>query len=199
MNLHTPQAVFLFGLLVYVAVRSTYRKRAAGTSASISRSDRRDRFLVLLVVAGQIVLPLLYLFSHWLDFANHQSPLFAPWLGAVSWLAGLWTFWRSHADLGTNWSVGLELRDTHRLVTQGIYRIVRHPMYAAFIMFGVSQALLLPNWIAGASALVAVALLCFIRIPNEEAMMREFFGEEYRDYMKQTGGLIPRLGTTDQV
>ena len=184
MNLHAPQAIFLIGLLLYVAIRSVYRERAAGATTTVTRSNQRDRFLVLLVVLGQIVLPLLYLFS--------------PWLGAATWLVGLWVFWRSHADLGTNWSVSLGLRSTHRLVTQGIYHLVRHPMYAAFILFGVAQALLLPNWIAGTSALVAVALLCVIRIPNEEAMMCEFFGQEYRDYMKRTGGVIPRLGTANE-
>jgi hypothetical protein len=58
--------------------------------------------------------------------------------------------------------------------------------------------LLLPNWLAGASALAAVALLCAIRIPNEEAMMCEFFGQEYRDYMKRTGSVIPRPGTAHE-
>jgi protein-S-isoprenylcysteine O-methyltransferase Ste14 len=191
MNLHTPQAIFLIGLVAYVAIRSVFQKRAAGATTTVTRSDQRDRFLVLLVVLGQIVLPLLYVFSPWLNFANYESRSFAPWLGAVTWLVGLWAFWRSHADLGTNWSVTLELRSTHQLVTQGVYRFVRHPMYAAFILFGVAQALLLPNWLAGPSALVAVALLCVIRIPNEEAMMCEFFGQEYRDYMKRTGGVIP--------
>jgi protein-S-isoprenylcysteine O-methyltransferase Ste14 len=71
-------------------------------------------------------------------------------------------------------------------------------MYAAFILFGVAQALLLPNWLAGGSALVAVAILCVIRIPNEEAMMCEFFGREYRNYMKRTGGVIPRLGVASE-
>jgi protein-S-isoprenylcysteine O-methyltransferase Ste14 len=193
MNLHTPQALFLIGLLLYVAIRSTYQKRAAGATTAVTRSNKRDRFLILLVILGQIVVPLLYLFSTWLNFANYESPIFAPWLGAITWFVGLWAFWRSHADLGTNWSVSLELRSTHQLVTQGIYGLVRHPMYAAFILFGLAQALLLPNWLAGTSALVAVALLCVIRIPNEEAMMREFFGQEYHDYMKRTDCVIPVL------
>jgi protein-S-isoprenylcysteine O-methyltransferase Ste14 len=197
MNLHTPQTIFLIGLLLYVAIRSMYQKRAAGVTTTVTRSNKQDRLLVLLVVLGQIVLPLLYLFSPWLNFANYESPIFAAWLGAVTWLVGLWAFWRAHADLGTNWSVSLELRSTHQLVTQGIYRLVRHPMYAAFVLLGMSQALLLPNWLAGASALVAVALLCVFRIPNEEAMMCEFFGQEYRDYMKRTGGVIPRPGTAN--
>ncbi|MGH8060669.1 MAG: protein-S-isoprenylcysteine O-methyltransferase [Pseudoxanthomonas sp.] len=193
MNLHAPQAVFLVGLLVFVGIRSLYQRRAAGTTTTVTRSTGQDRFLILLVALGQLVLPLLYLFSPWLDFANHESPFLAPWLGAATWLIGLGLFWRSHADLGIHWSVTLELRSTHRLVTRGVYRLVRHPMYAAFILFGVAQALLLPNWIAGSSMMVAVALLCAVRIPNEEAMTCGFFGQEYRDYMQRTGSVIPRL------
>jgi protein-S-isoprenylcysteine O-methyltransferase Ste14 len=194
MNLHAPQAIFLAGLAAYIAIRSVFQRRAADATATVTRSGKPDRFLILLVVLGQIVLPLLYLFSPWLDFANHASPTLAPWLGAATWLAGLWLFRRAHADLGTNWSVTLELRSTHRLVTHGVYRLVRHPMYAAFVLLGVAQALLLPNWLAGSSALLATALLCIVRIPGEEAMMCEFFGQDYRDYMKRTGGVIPRLG-----
>lgn len=198
MNLHAPQIIFLIGLLVYVAVRSVFQKRVAGATTTVTRSTRLDRLLILLVILGQIALPLLYLFSSWLNFANYASPILAPWLGAITWLAGLWVFWRSHADLGTNWSVSLELRSTHQLVTQGVYRLVRHPMYAAFVLLGMAQALLLPNWLAGASALATIALLCVIRIPNEEAMMCEFFGPAYRDYMKRTGGIVPRPGAADE-
>ena len=194
MNLHTSQAIFLIGLLLYLLLRAVYQKRAASATTTVTRSNKHDRFLVLLVILGQIVLPLLYLFSPWLNFANYESPVIALRLGALAWVVGLWVFWRSHADLGTNWSVSLELRSTHQLVTRGVYRFVRHPMYAAFVLLGVAQALLLPNWLAGGFALVAVVLLCVVRIPNEEAMMCEFFGQEYRDYMKRTGGVVPRLG-----
>ncbi len=46
-------------------------------------------------------------------------------------VAALWLFWRSHADLGRNWSQAFELRKGHELITHGVYRVVRHPMYAA--------------------------------------------------------------------
>lgn len=84
MNLHAPQAIFLIGLLAYVAIRSTYQKRAAGAKTAVTRTNTRDRLLVLLVVLGQIVLPFLYLPSPWPDFANHASPLSALWLGAAT-------------------------------------------------------------------------------------------------------------------
>ena len=105
----------------------------------------------------------------------------------------LWLFWRSHADLGLNWSMHLRVREGHELVTRGVYRRVRHPMYSAIWLFSSAQALLLANAAAGWSALLTFGILYFIRVPQEEAMMCETFGQAYRDYMQDTGRLWPRL------
>ena len=110
-------------------------------------------------------------------------------------VAALWLFWRSHTDLGQNWSVTLELRKGHQMVTQGVYRRIRHPMYASIWLFGLGQGLLLENWLAGWSALVSFTPMYFFRVPREEQMMFEFFGQEYRDYKQRTGRLVPRMGT----
>ena len=128
-----------------------------------------------------------------IGFADYPLPAFAPWCGAVLMLLALWLFWRSHADLGQNWSVTLEVRKGHQLVTHGVYRRIRHPMYAAIFLFCLAQGLLLPNWLAGWSALVPFALMYLLRIRREEQMMLQFFGEEYRDYMGRTWRLLPRL------
>ncbi len=113
--------------------------------------------------------------------------------------AALWLFWRSHADLGPNWSVTLELRKGHQLVQRGVYRSIRHPMYASIWLFSMGQGLLLDNWLAGWSALASFAPLYFVRTPREEQMMCEFFGQEYRDYMRQTGRLLPRLSVKQTI
>ena len=102
-------------------------------------------------------------------------------------------FWRSHSDLGQNWSISLELRKGHELVTRGVYAAVRHPMYAAILLWDVGQGLLIENWLAGWSALATFAIMCIIRIPREEQMMCGFFGDGYRNYMRATGRLFPRL------
>lgn len=72
--------------------------------------------------------------------------------GLVCLAVGLWLFPRSHADLGTNWSITLEVREQHQLVTEGMNRHVRHPMYLALLVYSVGQALVVPNWIAGSVA-----------------------------------------------
>ena len=117
-------------------------------------------------------------------------PAFVPWCGAAVMLLALWLFCVWHADLGQNWSVSLEVRKGHQLVKHGVYRMIRHPMYAAIFLWCIAQGLLLANWLAGWSAFATFALMYVIRTPREERMMCEFFGQEYRDYMGQTGRLF---------
>ena len=105
----------------------------------------------------------------------------------------LWLFYRTHKDLGRNWSVTLEVREQHMLVTSGVYSRVRHPMYSAFWLWALAQALLLPNWIAGPAGLVGFGTLFFLRIGREERMMSETFGDEYRRYVEQTSRVLPGI------
>ena len=95
---------------------------------------------------------------------------------------------------GRNFSPTLHVRADHTLVVHGVYRRVRHPMYAAQWLWGIAQALLVHNWVAGFSGLVLSVLLYLLRIPREERMMAEHFGEKYRSYTDQTGRILPRPG-----
>ena len=124
------------------------------------------------------------------DYALHPVPLLT---GAVCLTLGLWLFHLSHADLGANWSITLEVREKHRLVTRGVYRRVRHPMYTALLLYSVGQALVLPNYVAGLSSGVAMALLVALRIGPEERMMLEEFGKDYQEYMALTKRLVPGI------
>ena len=105
--------------------------------------------------------------------------------------SGLWLFYRSHADLGANWSITLEVLEKHRLVTQGVYRRVRHPMYTALLLYSVGQALVLPNYVVGLSSGLTMALLVALRIGPEERMMIEEFGKDHQEYMALTKRLVP--------
>lgn len=153
----------------------------------------QDRLLIAFVIAGQLVLPAALTLTPWLNWANYVLPRQAVWLGAPLLACALWLFWRSHADLGDSWSVTLELNQNHQLITEGVYRVVRHPMYVSFFLLALGQGLLLDNWVAGWTALMAVSMMYVARVPREERMMLEAFGEEYRAYMQRTGGILPRL------
>jgi len=139
------------------------------------------------------VVPLIWVASSVFSFAEFTQ-LVGPLVAGVICLGtGLWLFYRSHADLGTNWSVTLEIHQEHRLITQGVYRRIRHPMYAALWLYSVGQTLVIPNWAAGPSYLVAFAILFVFRVRVEERMMLEQFGDDYAAYMARTRRLVPRM------
>jgi protein-S-isoprenylcysteine O-methyltransferase Ste14 len=185
--------VFLIGLVVFFWIRHVFIKRTRGEKKTVSRFDGQEKILLLLMFPPSLLLPLLYLFTPLISWADYRLPPLVPWLGAAVMLTSLWLFWRSHADLGQNWSVSLEVREGHQLVTQGVYRLVRHPMYASIWLWAIAQGMLLENWLAGWSMVPVFAAMYFLRTPREEALMCEFFGDEYRQYMRRTGRLFPRI------
>lgn len=196
MNLQPSHLAFAAGTVAYMVIRAMFQRHGASGAKAHSRADARDRLLIVTVGLSQIGLPAVLMLTPWLDAAHYARPEALAWVGALVMAGALWLFWRSHADLGASWSVTLELNANHRLVTQGVYRHIRHPMYASFFAMAIGQALLLNNWIAGSAALLAVGLLYIVRTPREERMMLESFGDEYRTYMRRTGGILPRATTS---
>ncbi len=158
-----------------------------------SRIDPLEATLMGLNFVATWVLPGIYIFSAGLNFASYSLPAVFGWLGVVLYLLALWMIWRAHADLGKNWSPTLEIVQGQKLVTSGIYAIVRHPIYAGMWLAMIGQALLLHNWVAGLAGIVAYAPIFFTRTPREEKMMIDQFGGEYQAYMRRTGGIFPHF------
>jgi protein-S-isoprenylcysteine O-methyltransferase Ste14 len=185
--------IFFAGMFAYLAIRTVFKRGLASRPKSVSKVTLADMSLVVFVGLSQVGIPLLAIVSPAFSWANYQLPAFLLWPGTALIVAGVWLFWRSHADLGKNWSVSLELAQDHQLVTQGVYSTIRHPMYASFFLMALAQAALLPNWFSGWSALVSVSVLYLVRKPHEEAMMLSHFGQEYEAYMLKSGGIVPHL------
>lgn len=198
----TPKGMYFLGLLAQIAIRAPHERRRDRTRLEVDRADPLERVLLGLLPAGLFLAPTIYAVTPWLDRANYRLPpkdeRWASGLGAVLLVLSLLLFWRSHADLGRNWSPSLQILEGHRLVTEGVYRYVRHPMYASEWLWVVSQALLLRNWIAGPAGAASFLPLYLLRVPREERMMLERFGEEYRDYMGRTGRIFPLLARRDR-
>jgi protein-S-isoprenylcysteine O-methyltransferase Ste14 len=145
------------------------------------------------MVMTNAVIPFAYVVAKVPRFANYPFVDAFAWIGTTVFLFALWLFYRTHSDLGRNWSSSLEIRRQHRLVTHGVYTLVRHPMYLAFLLWGIAQTLLLPNWIAGPAGLVGSLTLYLFRLPREERMMLQEFGDQYRTYMQRTARIVPWL------
>ncbi|HEY69561.1 MAG TPA: isoprenylcysteine carboxylmethyltransferase family protein [Anaerolineae bacterium] len=127
------------------------------------------------------------------------SPLSMPlqdgfrWLGVILGMLSLALYTCSRHALGKAWSSCLQMQAQHALVTTGPYAWIRHPIYLAMILFLTALTLVGANWVLVAFLIISIVDLV-LRIPREEQMMIEVFGEAYEAYKQQTGGIFPRWG-----
>src|SRR6202451_4719680 len=192
MNPWIAKALVLAGTVVMIAIRAPHGHRSRIGKVATSYKTPLETGLLVLAGVGFFV-PLIWVASPAFSFAEYALGTGLPVAGVMCLVIGLWLFYRSHADLGTNWSITLEVHEQHRLITQGVYRRIRYPMYSALALYSIGQALVIPNWVAGPSNLIAIAVLFALRVGAEERMMAQQFGNEYAAYTERTKRLIPRV------
>jgi protein-S-isoprenylcysteine O-methyltransferase Ste14 len=149
---------------------------------------------IIRVVMGFVLLGWLILYAinpTWMKVLSVPFPNWLRWLGFALGLASL-GFWSwTQVALGKEWSPQLQLRKEHHLVTTGPYARIRHPLYTAMIGYGTSLALVTANWLFIIFAIIAAGLT-FARVPKEEQMLIQKFGENYKAYMQRTGRFFPK-------
>jgi len=192
MNPWCAKVAVLAASAAMVVIRAPHGSRSRKVKTVRSRKGRLEVFL-LFVAWFSFFLPLLWVVKPIFRFADYPLHPVPFVLGVACFVVGLWIFYLSHRHLGEFWSITLEVREKHRLITEGIYRRIRHPMYLALFVYSLGQALALPNWVVGPSYLIGFGLLFALRIGAEEAMMREEFPAEYAAYAARTKRLIPGI------
>jgi protein-S-isoprenylcysteine O-methyltransferase Ste14 len=179
------------GIIGWYVIRYPHQRRSRKTPIASRGEPTREGILLTISFAGLFILPVIYVMVGEPQVADYPFHPLLAWFGTAVFAVALLVFYLTHHDLGRFWSVTLEIRQAHQLITTGIYRHVRHPMYAAFFLWAVAQALLLPNWIAGPAGLAGFGILFGLRVGREERMMEATFGEAYRTYAARTWRVVP--------
>ena len=179
--------------ITWYVLRIPFARHSKRTKISRDSKGVAERSRLAISTAGLGILPFIYVATGWPRFASYRPEPILFFLGILAAVGAIVLFRLTHMALGKMWSVSLQLREGHRLVTSGVYRTLRHPMYSAFWLMALAQALLLPNWVAGLAGLVGFGLLFALRIGPEERMMEEAFGEEYRAYRDRSWRIIPYI------
>jgi protein-S-isoprenylcysteine O-methyltransferase Ste14 len=151
--------------------------------------------LIVRVVAFFALMAFLVMYiigMKWIDLFSFPLPNWLRWAGFGLGLfsVAFWTW--TQVTLDTQWSAQLQLTRDHHLVTTGPYARIRHPLYLAMFGWAAALGLLTANWIFVAVALLSIAGT-IARVPKEEQMMIEAFGNAYKDYMKRTGRFFPKF------
>ena len=188
--------ILLAGVFV-MRIYFSLKVRQAGERLMPDREavQREGRgMFIIRVVMGFVLLGWLILYAinpTWMKVLSVPFPNWLRWLGFAIGLASL-GFWSwTQVALGKEWSPQLQLRKEHHLVTTGPYARIRHPLYTAMIGYGTSLALVTANWLFIIFAIIAAGLT-FARVPKEEQMLIQKFGENYKAYMQRTGRFFPK-------
>jgi protein-S-isoprenylcysteine O-methyltransferase Ste14 len=184
----------VFGILwlVYFGVRIYFQRKVKGVGDYVRVNEKQEIFFFRLFALGYLAL-LLYFITPWVDFAHIPSPIWLRWAGGVVTCLGIGLFAWAHQALGKNWTAILASSEKQKMVITGPYRHVRHPMYTAFFVIGFGFLFLSANWFVSIIYLGTLTMMYMARVSAEEKMMIDHFGNDYREYMKRTGRLLPRF------
>lgn len=184
----------LINYLISQGIRQYFKKQKTRYGSSTPET-KKDMAVIYFFRLSWNLSILLFCFTPFLDPFQFKFNYWIQGFGFFIFLIGNYLFYLSHKQLGDNWSHTLMVLEKHQLVTTGLYRKIRHPMYSSIFIKGIGISLLSLNYLLSALYLVPFILLVFLRIKKEESMMKEKFGSEYIQYMEETGRFFPKTGT----
>lgn len=181
----------LAGLVFHKALWEILKRRQGGaetaseTSTSLgNRLVKLVKLMILVAIVAQTVLP---------DFLPiSDEPLTIRLVGVCIFTLGLMTAISARLQLGNNWSdiEDGKIADEHAVVSRGIYRYIRHPIYTGDILLLLGLELCLNSWLV-LGLLLLVPVVAVQTIKEEQKLIRAL--PDYADYMRRTKRFIPFL------
>lgn len=182
-------AILLFGIAIGI--------QAAIAPIGIRGSDGiRKKLLSRQRIIRIVVTVLLYLALFLLTFMDRREIAIMPgteltrWIGLVLFITGMVLVVLSGITLNRFYSKDVTVQVDHKLITSGVYCYIRHPRYLGGILSSAGLCLLYRSWV-GLIGMAAFILLIFIRIHDEERLMRQEFGSQWESYCSKSWKLLP--------
>jgi protein-S-isoprenylcysteine O-methyltransferase Ste14 len=188
------RTILLAGFAIVMPIGIYHRLR----SSTDERLDRlQEGWLILLslrplALVAMVGLVAFLIEPSWMAWASFHLPSWVRWSGVCLGVGSggllIWTF----RSLGHNLTDTVVTRRNATLVTDGPYRWVRHPFYLAFAVAVVANTLITANVylaITGTAAFLAIVA----RTSIEESKLIDRLGQDYVDYMRQTGRFLPLI------
>ncbi|MEW6086011.1 MAG: isoprenylcysteine carboxylmethyltransferase family protein [Chloroflexota bacterium] len=195
--------VIFFG---FAFVMTAYTKKAKARredAAALLKLHHEHEIPLLLKIRQMFGIPfyigvLVWTFApKYMEWSALALPLLARWaglgLGLLSVILNAISHKTLSEKLGEDFDPALRLLKVPALVTEGPYAKLRHPIYLAFLMMQISALLLTSNWFIGFCGIAIIVSVIAVRVPEEEKRLIEQFNNEYREYMKRTGRILPKF------
>lgn len=189
----TAQVALAISWIFFAVIFFVGRRGAASKGKTTARSNRSRFGLVLQMIGYAVVFSI-------------ARPYFTPIVSMPKWAEGIvlliatgigaasiWFCFTAARTLGKQWSLIARIIENHELVQTGPFAVVRNPIYLAMFGLLLQAAIVISIWQAVLPAAVAFLTGTYIRIYEEEKILRAEFGEKFDDYAKRVPAFLPRL------
>jgi protein-S-isoprenylcysteine O-methyltransferase Ste14 len=197
-----PLAGFLFIFMVGFVWRSWLQYRRHGHAGIIlfrsgSRGQRlRDALFVLLLLLVAVQATAFAMATR--SFSGlyvFTPPTAGRWvsIGSLLLFGGTGFMVMAQLHLGSSWRIGIDEESSPGLVTGGVYRFCRNPIFLGMFLSIAGLTVLLPTWLS-AAVLLGTLICVRSQVLEEEAYLLRAYGEEYRAYARRVGRFLPGVG-----
>lgn len=185
-------------ILIKVKRIASRKVKLLGQEKYINPYARKDSRVLLSLIFIEVVLFFLYIFKiDFIIYFNFIIPDFLRFLAILLGISGVFIIGLASFTLDGEFSETIELKEGHRLITNGPYKYIRHPIYSGFIILHLGVTIALSNLIIFIIYNIGLLILLIERIPKEEKVLHLYFGKSYEEYCKRTGRFIPKIKKDD--
>jgi len=176
-------------IISYLAEQTLLRRVRRSMEGHTDAIGCDEKSRVVLLILGVLIIVFSFRAGRWLVTYPRNWTTIS--IGVAMALSGTAMRLFSLAALGANFRYISRMTDSHKLVTRGPYRILRHPMYTGLFLFFIGLSLILCEAFICLGYMAVLVPGAVRRIPMEERMLEERFGDEFEAYRARTWKLIP--------
>ena len=192
-----PFLMMIVFLLVIFCGRIVFQFILTGNSGirSGTKLKTKKTMCISALLSGVIIVQVLLT---WLIATSRlqlqiEFGLVVTWIGLILCISGVLFSSYSQFAMGREWRIGVDPDEETNLVTTGIYKHIRNPIYTGCIVYGSGMLLLAPNILFLITGIVGYfAIRAYVKEIEEPCLIR-LHGDDYRQYASQTGSFFPRF------
>ena len=189
----------LVGINLFVTMTSQISAAKTGIKTSLSKVAKKPKtylqklppnisaVLTLLIVLGIFSIGIL-------QPEDFESYFNIRVIGLVIFVIFSWLQIKAFKTLGNSYSQEIVILKEHELHTSGLYKTMRHPQYLFQILSDLGAGLALMSYLVVPLVVLVELPLFIMRASAEEKMLTQHFGDEYIEYKKKSGFILPYIG-----
>lgn len=180
-------------ILILVKKSSSKRKKLHKQEEIFNVYAKKDSFILFVLVFFEVVLLIFYISKNPFIYKfNLNIPIIIRYFAIIIGFSGLILIGWASFFLDGEFSATIELKENHRLITNGPYSYIRHPIYSGFILMHIGITIALSNILIFFIFNGGLSILLIERIPREEKLLNSYFDQKCDEYCKNTGRFVPK-------